>query len=199
MEVPAAMCRQPCLLSPDGMSMLAPLQPRPRVARQGGAAGLDPRLCQPAIGRRAIRRAGAVRQDRRRALRKAADRSVWIHEFGLAAARGLGGVRPVHDRLQRLGRAACRPAGAPPAPGGADELFRAHHAIAADLPHRHPFRPPDEGDAERHRRACGGCGSDSSASISPRSCRWSCCCRSRSTSTGGWRSCCSCCAWCSRC
>jgi len=29
--------------------------------------------------------------------------------------------------------------------------------------------------------------------------RWWCCCRSRSTSTGGWRSCCSCCAWCSRC
>ena len=55
--------------------------------------------------------------------------------------------------VQRRGRAARRPAGAPPAPGGADELFRAHHAIAADLPHRHPFRPPDEGDAERHRRA----------------------------------------------
>ena len=32
-------------------------------------------------------------------------------------------------------------------------LFRAHHAVAADLPYRHPFRPADEGDAERHRRA----------------------------------------------
>ena len=51
------------------------------------------------------------------------------------------------------GRAPCRQAGAPPAPGGADRLFRAHHAAAADLPHRHPFRPADEGDAERHRLA----------------------------------------------
>ena len=72
---------------------------------------------------------------------------------GLAAAGGMGGVRPVYHPVQRRGRAACRPAGAPPASGGADQLFRAHHAIAADLPHRHPFRPPDEGDAERHRRA----------------------------------------------
>src|ERR1700676_2267722 len=45
----------------------------------------------------------------------------------------------------------CGAAGAPPAPGGVDQLFRAHHAIAAGLPHRHSFRPPDEGDAERHR------------------------------------------------
>src|SRR5438445_13639383 len=49
------------------------------------------------------------------------------------------------------GSAARRSTGAPPAPGGADELFRTHHAIAADLSHRHPFRPPDEGDVERHR------------------------------------------------
>jgi ABC-type multidrug transport system fused ATPase/permease subunit len=42
---------------------------------------------------------------------------------GLAAAGGLGGVRPVHHRMQRRGRAARRPAGAPPAPGGADEYF----------------------------------------------------------------------------
>ena len=41
----------------------------------------------------------------------------------MAAARGLGGVRPVHHRLQRHGRAARRPAGAPPAPGGADRAI----------------------------------------------------------------------------
>ena len=69
---------------------------------------------------------------------------------GLAAAGGLGGVRTVHHRLQRGGGAARRQAGAPPAPGGADRLFRTHHAAAADLPHRHPFRAADEGDAERH-------------------------------------------------
>ena len=55
--------------------------------------------------------------------------------------------------LQRRGGAARRQAGAPPAPGGADRLFRTHHAAAADLPHRHPFRAADEGDAERHRFA----------------------------------------------
>ena len=55
--------------------------------------------------------------------------------------------------VQRAGRAPRRQAGAPPAPGGADRLFRAHHATAADLPYRHPFRPADEGDAERHRLA----------------------------------------------
>src|ERR1700731_3744435 len=63
----------------------------------------------------------------------------------------LAGVRPVHHWLRRRGGIARRPAGAPPASGGADQLFRAHHAVAADLPYRHPFRPPDEGDAERHR------------------------------------------------
>ena len=107
---------------------------------------------QSAVGRRAIRRAGAVRQDRRRALRQAADRTAGV-ELGLAAARRLGGVRPVHDPLQRGGRAQRRQAGAPPAPGGADGLFRTHHAAAADLPLRHPFGPADEGDAERHRCA----------------------------------------------
>ncbi len=73
--------------------------------------------------------------------------------LGLAAAGDLGGIRPVHHRRRRRGRAARRPAGAPPAPGGADELFRAHPAIAPDLSYGHPFRPADEGDAERHRRA----------------------------------------------
>jgi ATP-binding cassette subfamily B protein len=42
-------------------------------------------------------------------------------------------------------------------------------------------------------------GTDSSASTLPRSCRWSCYCRWRSTSTGGSPSCCSSCAWCSPC
>ena len=123
---------------------------RPRTARQRGAAGLDPGRRQPAAGRRAIRRTGAVRPHRRRSLRCAVRQPAGI-VVGLAPAGGLGGVRPVHDPVQRRGRAARRPAGASPAPGGDDELFRAHPAIAADLPHRHPFRPADEGDAERHR------------------------------------------------
>ena len=186
------------LPSPDPNVHAAPLHPRPPIARQGGAAGLDSRLRQSAAGRRAIRRAGAVRQDRRRALRQAADRAAGL-ELGLAAAGGLGGVRPVHHRLQRAGRAPCRQAGAPPAPGGADRLFRAHHATAADLPHRHPFRPADEGDAERHRRAVAAL-----ARILPRAF-----CRDpvaggaaaagvlHQLAAGG--AACSCCAWCSPC
>ena len=72
---------------------------------------------------------------------------------GLAIAAGLGRVRPVHDPVQRRGRAARRPAGASPASGGADELFRTYHATAAHLPHRHPFGAADEGDDQRHRCA----------------------------------------------
>ena len=71
----------------------------------------------------------------------------------MAAAGGVGRVRPVHHFVRRGRGAERRQAGASPAPGGADQLFRAHHAAAADLPHRHPFRPADEGDAERHRFA----------------------------------------------
>ena len=52
---------------------------------------------------------------------------------------------------------------------------------------------------QRHRLAVAARGSDSSASTLPRSCRWWCCCRCRSTSTGGWRSCCSRSASSSRC
>src|SRR6185312_6642346 len=73
--------------------------------------------------------------------------------LGLAAARRLGGLRPVHDRRQRLGGAAGRPPLAPPAPGGADQLFRAHPAASDDVPLRNAFGQADEGDAERHRCA----------------------------------------------
>ncbi len=54
------------------------------------------------------------------------------------------------DRL-----AARRSARAPPLPGGAGGLFRAHPAIAAELSHRHAFRPADEGDDHRHQYAVG--------------------------------------------
>ncbi len=40
-------------------------------------------------------------------------------------------------------------------PGGARRLFRAHPAIAAELPHRDPFRSIDEGDDHRHQYALG--------------------------------------------
>ena len=68
-------------------------------------------------------------------------------------SRAWVGVRAVHHRLRRAGRAARRPAGAPPPPRGADRLFRARPAAAAQLPRRHPFRPAAEGDAHRHRLA----------------------------------------------
>ena len=85
-----------------------------------------------------------------------ADRGV---DLALAAAGGVGGVRPLHHRLRRHRGAARRPARASPAPGRADGLFRAHPATAADLSHRHPFRPADEGDAAAAPTRCGGCGS----------------------------------------
>ena len=72
-----------------------------------------------------------------------------------AAARGLGRLRAVHHRLRRVRRAACRPAVASPAAGGADRLFRARDAIAARLSRRLAFRTADEGDAHRHRFALG--------------------------------------------
>src|SRR6476619_5354481 len=56
----------------------SPLYPCPGVARQGGATRLDPGRRQPGVGRRAVRRARAVRQDRRRAVRQAADRAARI-------------------------------------------------------------------------------------------------------------------------
>ncbi|MBA7469216.1 hypothetical protein ES707_04482 [subsurface metagenome] len=130
-----------------------PLYPRARTARQGSTARLDPGLRQPPSRGRPVRRAGAVRQDHRRDVGQAGDDGVVRHRLAMAAVGGLGGVRPVHHRLQRGGGAERRQAGASPAPGGADRLFRTHHAAAADLPHRHPFRHADEDDAERHRRA----------------------------------------------
>src|SRR6201996_6580268 len=72
---------------------------------------------------------------------------------GVALASRRGRLRPVHDPVQRLGRAASRSVVASPASGGADELFRTYHAAAAHLPHRHPFGAADEGDDQRHRRA----------------------------------------------
>ena len=55
----------------------SPLHARSRAARQGGAAGLDPCRRQSAAGRRAVRRAGAVRPHRRRALRQARPAARW--------------------------------------------------------------------------------------------------------------------------
>ena len=72
-----------------------------------------------------------------------------------AAARRLGRFRAVHHRLRRAGRAARRPARAPPPAGRADQLFRARAAASALLSRRHAFGPADEGDAHRHRRAVG--------------------------------------------
>src|SRR5262249_40171251 len=68
-----------------------PLHTRARIARQGSAAWLDPRLRQPAAGRRAVRRTRAVRQDRRRDVGPAGDRLA-CDRLALAAARSLGGV-----------------------------------------------------------------------------------------------------------
>ncbi len=154
------------------------------------APGLDPGGRQPAAGRRAIRRAGAVRPDHRRALGQSLDGAMQTRQHSpwplLAAWVAFGLFTIV---CSARGRAPCRPARAPPAPGGADRLFRAHHAVAADLPHRHPFRPPDEGDAERHR-----CAVAALARLLPRAFR-----RDRLagraaaavalSSTGGWPSC----------
>ncbi len=68
----------------------------------------------------------------------------------MAAAGRVGRLRTVHDRLQCGGRVAGGQTGASPAAGRAYRLLRAHHATAAHLPHRHPFRPVDEGDAAGH-------------------------------------------------
>src|SRR4029450_6601626 len=38
-----------------------------------------------------------------------------------------------------------------PQPEGAHGLFRARAAIAAELPHRHPFGPADDDHADRHQ------------------------------------------------
>ena len=73
----------------------------------------------------------------------------------VAAADRLGRLRPFHHPSRHAGRALCRPAGAPPPPGGADRLFRARAAIAARLSRRRPFRPADEDHAAGHRRAVG--------------------------------------------
>ena len=70
-----------------------------------------------------------------------------------AAARRLGRLRPVHHRLQRAGRAPCRPAVASAQAGHRDDVFRARPAVAAVLSRRLAFRPADEGDAHRRRRA----------------------------------------------
>ncbi len=107
---------------------------------------------QSPAGGLAVRRASAVRPHRRRALRarpspartRPGRSSVPGSAFGLFTIV-----------CSALGGAAGRPALAPPAPGGAHRLFRAHPAAAADLSHRHPFGPADEGDARRHRHAVG--------------------------------------------
>jgi len=67
------------------------------------------------LGRRAIRRAGAVRANSGRPLRQSFGFSLC-----LAVAGRLGGVWAVYDRMQRGGCPALRSAGAPPTPGGAD-------------------------------------------------------------------------------
>ena len=76
-------------------------------------------------------------------------------ERAVAAGRRLGRLRPLHHRREHDRLAARRPARASPLPGGARRLFRAHPAIAAELSHRHPFRPADEGDDHRHQHAVG--------------------------------------------
>ena len=110
-------------------------------------------LRQRGARRGAVRRAGAVRPHRRCAGRLAGQGRGPGLDRPDDPARRLGGVRAVHHRLRRADRAARRPAGASPPPGGDDRLFRAHPAAAAELPRRGAFRPADEGHADRHRFA----------------------------------------------
>ena len=137
------------------MNFVPPLRPRPRPARSGGPARLAAGGRQSRAGRRAVRRAGAVRPHHRRAGRRAQ----------------ASGSAP------RLDRPRCRCS----APGSAsacspsccgvlvalhaDRLaHRRRQAVLTDyfehvlqlplsLPRRHAFRPADEGDAHRHRLA----------------------------------------------
>jgi len=115
----------------------------------------------------------------------------WRHPRRWPLLGGLGGVPPVHHSLQRGGRAAHADRLAHRQRQAVlDELFRAHHAIAADL------STPARISGRLMKVMLNGTDSlwrlwlGFFASISPRSCRCWCCCRWRSTSTGGWRCCC---------
>ena len=106
---------------------------------------------QPGARRSRIRGAGAVRADHRCA-RRSAGQGGDGRMVGTRRAGGrVGRLWAVHDRLRRYGRAVCRPAGAPPAAGRPDRLFRTRAAIAYQLPFGGPFGPADEGDAGGHR------------------------------------------------
>ena len=136
------------------MSLLPPLWSRSRNAWCGSPARLAAGHRQRSARGRTVRGTGPVRLDHRCADEQPGGRHTrYGLERRLAAAGRLGWVRPVHHRLRRVRRLACRPAGAPTAPGGPDQLFRSHPAAAADLPHRRAFGPADEGDAAGHRRA----------------------------------------------
>ena len=180
--------------APPADELLQTLQPRSRSARSGGPARLGAGVRQSRAGDRAVCRAGAVRPHHRHAGEGAGGLGGAEHRRPDAADGRLGRLRAVHHRMQRAGRAACRPARAPPQAGRAHDVFRAPAAASALVPRRHPFGPAAESDAHRRRRALGACGCRSSASTSRPSCRCSCCCRSRSTSTGGSPACSSSCA-----
>ncbi len=130
------------------------LRPRPRAAQAECGARLDAGGRQSGAGRRAIRRAGAVRQGDRRAV--AAGRGGFPGAGPPAA--GLARLRAVHDRLRHGGCVVRRQAGASPPAGRAVGLFRARSVAADRVPRRHAFRPRAQGDAERHRLAVGPLG-----------------------------------------
>src|SRR4029079_5048326 len=78
--------------------------------------------------------------------------AAWV-SFGLftitcGALVALHADRLAHPRRPaRFAARSCRPS--PPARGD-DEHLRAYPATAAQFPRRHPFRPADEGDADRN-------------------------------------------------
>src|SRR5438445_8732946 len=71
----------------------------------------------------------------------------------VAAGRRLDWLRPVHHRRIHVGSLALGPLGAPALSGRAHQLFRARPAIAPELPHRYPFRPPGEDHDHRYQHA----------------------------------------------
>ena len=129
------------------------LPTRPRAVAVRRAARRHTGARQYRARRGAIRRAGVVRPYRRCPVGNIAGRRRTGGARAGAAGGRLGRFRSFRDLRGSAGCLVRRPAFASAPQHGAGGLFRARAAIAARLPCRSPFRPADEGDADRHRHA----------------------------------------------
>ena len=135
-----------------------PLYSGSRPARTRGAIRGYPEHCQPGDCRRAVRRAGAVRQGHRYPDRGAVQSERGGLEPAHAAAGRMGRIWPFQHRGRHLDCALRRPAGTSPAPLRSQRLFSAHPGAAGRISRRYPFRPAHQGDAAGHRFAVGPVG-----------------------------------------